>query len=454
MRILLTVHQFLPEHSAGTEILTFETAKELQRLGHDVSVFAGFPTTAEIDDTNRFDSYSYEGIQVERFHFTHTPTAASSGIVEAEYNNRLFAGCFRKYLKNLRPDIVHFFHLARLSASAIDICVELGIPRVFTATDFWFVCPRLRLRLPDNSPCPGPDRTGVNCLRHMVALTQPRLIRAAVDWMPDALIKRIIWAANRGLLGDGVYAKHVRALSGRRAHLRARINMLDRVLVPTRLMREVLTGNGLDQRKTILSPFGVNFALANGAATKGDEPTLHVGFIGSLYEHKGAQVLIEAVKLLHPDVPIDVKIYGDLEEYPEYTDRLRQLADGDERISFCGKFDRRQIADVLSPMDVLVVPSIWDENTPLVIYFAQAAGCPVVGSNVDGITEVVEHGVNGLVFPAGDAAALKEAITALAKDRELLRSLAQRAKKPKSMSEYATELVRVYDTVLVEGQRA
>ena len=452
MRILLTVHQFLPEYSAGTEILTFDTAKELQRLGHEVFVFTGFPTKAKINDADRFDRYSYEGIQVERFHHARVPTGGGANIVEAEYNNQFFANYFRKYLKNLKPDIVHFFHLARLSASAIDVCVELGIPKVFTATDFWLICPRNQLRLPDNSPCSGPDRSGVNCLRHMVALTQPRIVQAAVKRAPDRLVALIIWLVNKGVFGGGSHAKHVRALSARPGHLRSRMNMLDRVLVATRFMQEVLTRHGLDPRKAILIRFGVNFQSTNGSSIRGDKPALRIGFIGTLYEHKGAHVLIEAVKQLPPDVPVDLKIYGDLVAYPKYTERLKRLVDGDQRISFCGKFDRTQIGDVLSSMDVLVVPSIWYENTPLVIYFAQAAGCPVVVSNVDGMTEVVKHGVNGLVFQTGNAAGLGEAITTLAKDREFLRNLAQNAKKPKSSSEYAAELVTISETVLVKGQ--
>jgi glycosyltransferase involved in cell wall biosynthesis len=49
-------------------------------------------------------------------------------------------------------------------------------------------------------------------------------------------------------------------------------------------------------------------------------------------------------------------------------------------------------------LDVLVVPSIWYENTPLVIYSAQAAGCPVIASNLGGIAEVKHHEDNGLLF--------------------------------------------------------
>ena len=60
------------------------------------------------------------------------------------------------------------------------------------------------------------------------------------------------------------------------------------------------------------------------------------------------------------------------------------------------------IGDVFSELDVLVVPSVWYENTPLAIYSAQEAGCPVIASNLGGMSEVIKHEKNGLLFEAGD----------------------------------------------------
>ena len=80
---------------------------------------------------------------------------------------------FVSYLSTSKPDITHFFHLGLLSASAIDVCLELGVPMVMTPTDFWLICPNNQLRLPDNSLCRGPDRDSVNCMKHAVANNQP-----------------------------------------------------------------------------------------------------------------------------------------------------------------------------------------------------------------------------------------------------------------------------------------
>src|ERR1035437_1276219 len=141
MRILLTVHQFLPDFSAGTETLTFDTAKALLARGHQISVFTGFPARSGLDDARRFDSYTYDGIPVERFRHNHAPMGGETNIAALEYNNPFFAAYFQAYLIRTRPHVVHFFHLQLLSASAIDVCPELGLPMVLPPTDFWLVCP-------------------------------------------------------------------------------------------------------------------------------------------------------------------------------------------------------------------------------------------------------------------------------------------------------------------------
>ena len=64
------------------------------------------------------------------------------------------------------------------------------------------------------------------------------------------------------------------------------------------------------------------------------------------------------------------------------------------------------MADELSRIDVLVVPSIWYENAPLVVYSALAAGVPVVATDLGGLSETIVHGRNGLLFEPGNPAAL------------------------------------------------
>jgi glycosyltransferase involved in cell wall biosynthesis len=444
MRIVLTVHQFLPGYSSGTEILTYDTARELRARGHEVFIFTGYPATAPLNDDERFDSYDYDGFHVTRFNHACVPMGGQSDVVEAEYNNVHVARYFRTYLDDIRPDIVHFFHLGRISASVIGVCHEKHIPMTLTPTDFWFVCPTNQLRLIDNSMCTGPCRDSLNCIRHISALNMPPQVHAALKRMPDWLLSAMVKFIRRGLFPRHWFAQYVRTSTARIDYLRKNINLLEKVFVPTRLMERMLVNNGLDPERVTYSPFGINLSHIARQTKDASRDLLRIGYIGTLYEHKGVHVLLQAVRSLPEYDRLRVRIYGKTEEFPEYVRELRGIAADDGRIQFCGTFPNEKIGEVFAGLDVLVVPSIWYENTPLVIYSAQAAGCPVIASNLGGMSEVVHHEENGLLFEPGDVAGLAGLFKSLVLDRELVGRLSRNAMTPKSIPEYVDELVEVF----------
>ena len=183
-------------------------------------------------------------------------------------------------------------------------------------------------------------------------------------------------------------------------------------------------------------------------STKGTEKHLRIGFIGTLYHHKGAHVLLEAVRSLPTDMPLKVKIYGELEQFPEYARTLRSIAGNDHRIEFCGTFPNTRIGEIFYGLDVLVVPSLWYENSPLTLSFAQAARVPVVATDSEGMNEVIADGENGFLFEKGDVKGLADIIRMLCNDRVLVKQLSDHARQPKSISSYVDELERIYDDVV------
>jgi glycosyltransferase involved in cell wall biosynthesis len=320
---------------------------------------------------------------------------------------------------------------------------------LMTPTDFWLICPNGQLRLPDNSLCAGPDRNSVNCMKHAVSSSQHGIIKHVFNAIPDAIVSSMIFGINHGFFSNSWFSPYVQALSKRSGFLRERMNKLDKMIIPTRLMETMLVNHGLLPEKVVFSRFGIQ-PTPRVARTQDQRGMLRVGFIGGLSEHKGAHLLISAVRLIAESLPLVLKIYGNKDAFPHYVERLIKLSEGDQRIQLCSTFPNEQIGNIFSELDVLVVPSIWYENTPLVIYSAQAAGCPVIASNLGGMSEVVEHEKNGLLFKAGDVAALSNAIERVAIDRTLLKQLADNAIKPKTISEYVTELQGIYEEVLLE----
>ena len=444
MRILLTVHQFFPNYFSGTEVLTLSVGEELRRRGHEVAVLTGFPAQRHLDDNERFDEYDHEGLRCFRFHHAYVPMGEQEVITEIEYDNHLAAQYFARILGDFKPDAVHFFHFSRLGAAMMDVAAATGIPAFYTPTDFWTVCPTSQLLLDGGRMCPGPTPFGGNCVKHVAELTRGPRVKAAARLIPTALVELATMLTTKGFLPAYPHARDVAAMSRRRPFNVARINGLNRVLSPTKLMTCTLTANGVDPALITDSAYGIETAgYGIDMPARGLGEPLVVGFIGTLAKHKGAHVLIDAFRQLAPGIAT-LKIYGNPADFPDYFADLENRAAGAPEITFCGTFPNGEIARVLAGIHVLVVPSLWYENAPLVVYSALAAKRPVVASDFPGLSENVVNGVNGMIFPPGDVPALAAKLRRLAEEASLLPHLSGGCRPPKSTGAYVDELEALY----------
>jgi glycosyltransferase involved in cell wall biosynthesis len=100
----------------------------------------------------------------------------------------------------------------------------------------------------------------------------------------------------------------------------------------------------------------------------------------------------------------------------------------------------------------LVVPSLWYENSPNVILEAFAHGTPVIASNHGGLSELVQDGRNGLLFPPGDAASLGRQLQQLLDEPDLLPRLRLGIPPVRSMAEELDALEELYRSVLSRRQ--
>ena len=146
-----------------------------------------------------------------------------------------------------------------------------------------------------------------------------------------------------------------------------------------------------------------------------DEPGRGVVFAGRLSDEKGADVLIRAMAHL-PDATLDLA--GDGPARPD----LEALATAEgisERVRFRGRLSADALGSLLRGAAVSVVPSRWYENQPLAVLEAFASGLPVVGTDLGGIPELIDPGVDGTRVPANDPVALAEALRPLLDDPAL-----------------------------------
>jgi len=272
-------------------------------------------------------------------------------------------------------------------------------------------------------------------------------MKQTVDLTPPAGL-RVAGALSRTKLSGFSHSlRQVGALKERPERIREQMVLVDHVIVYTNLMRELLLANGIGAGKIEVSHYGIDTSGIR-REDRPFSPPLRVGFVGTLAPHKGCDVLIQAFRDLPPEVDVTLDIYGNLERFKTFVEELRALAVDDGRIDFAGPFAREEVGDVLSGMDVLVVPSRWYENGPGVIFEAFAAGIPVVATDLGGMSEFVRHDKDGLLFGLENPGDLARQLRRLIEEPGLLGRLRAGIEPVKTVQENVDELEALYSGLL------
>jgi glycosyltransferase involved in cell wall biosynthesis len=147
-----------------------------------------------------------------------------------------------------------------------------------------------------------------------------------------------------------------------------------------------------------------------------------------------------------------VVLHGPEAPHAAYVARLRELAAGDPRIRFAGAYENSRVDELLSALDVVVVPSVWYENYPFVVLEAFRAGLPVVASRVGGLPEMVRDGVDGLLVEPGSAADLARALARLSEEDGLVARLTGGIRPVRADEDEWAELLATYERAAAAGR--
>lgn len=419
MKVALFVHCFFPSHFYGTETYTLELARNLKALGHDpVVVTAVFPGEPPQDALIR--RYEFDGIPVFAIDKNRLPNTR----VKDTYYQADMAPVLDAVLDEIAPDLVHVTHLINHTAVLLEVLARRDLPTVATFTDFFGFCYTNKLEAADGSLCAGPAAPAVNCLTcHLKAGAANSTARhAALTRRPlgAAIAARTLYALQTlPFLDKGHLAGRVQDVVQRPHVLMSLYRHYHHAIMPTAFIRDAYERNGFAGAATRI-PFGVDISRAP-KPRRGVGP-LVLGFVGQIMAHKGPDILLEAARIALRREDYEIRIFGSEDQDPAYTARLKKCAEG-LPVKFMGTFPSEKMRDVLDEFDVLVIPSRWYENSPLVLLNALASHTPVIVSDVAGMTEFVRDGVNGYAFPRGDAAALAQVLRRIGADRDALRAL-------------------------------
>jgi len=167
---------------------------------------------------------------------------------------------------------------------------------------------------------------------------------------------------------------------------------------------------------------------------------IRFGLLNKLTHLKGADVLCEAFKGLSPD-HVRLLVFGSQSEAGVAA--IRPLLDAGVA-ELRGPYERSRMNEVLSEIDVGLVPSIWEEPYGYVGVEFLAAGIPVLGSRIGGIPDYVEDGINGFLLPATEPAAWRDKVAELAERPDQVGKLAVGMRGVKQIGSHMAEIEAIY----------
>jgi glycosyltransferase involved in cell wall biosynthesis len=216
------------------------------------------------------------------------------------------------------------------------------------------------------------------------------------------------------------------------------------VIAPSAFVRDEYLRLGAEPEGLVVVPHGIQLPDEMPERRQPVDGELRVVYLGGIAWQKGIHVLVEAANDLPPGV--QVTIYGDLKAQPAYSAALRRQA-RHPRLTFAGRIERQEVWPALSAADVVVIPSLWYETSSLIAQEARAAGALVVASNLGALPERVSDGRDGLLFPAGDAAALRDHLLALYEEPQRLHALQAAITPVREIDDHVRDIEAIYRSV-------
>lgn len=431
MKVVIAVHHFPPRYTGGAELHAYRTAVWLWDHGHDVHVVCVESIDAGDGRGLIFQDQLYDGLPVRRLSFN---LAAAPDPFRWTYDNPWIEDHLRGYLKELTPDVLHLISGYLMSGSTLRVASDLGISTVLRLTDYWFVCPRITLLRSNGQLC-EPPFDPIACAR---CLGEEKRRYRIPGRIAPALMDAFWRTQQRCVAG----------IQARMAFLRESLDRVDAIISPSQFLRDLFIEAGVAAERIVFSRQGRDFPdLTPDLLEKTPAAHLRIGYMGQIAPHKGVHTLFEAVRQL-PGAALEVRAYGDPTRFPDYTHRLRQMIRRDSRLSLAGVYERTEVSRALQELDVVVVPSVWYENSPNTILEALAHRTPVIVSGLGGMAELVKDGVNGLHFRAGDAFSLAARLRQLIDNPGLLSQLQEGIRPVKSFAVEVTELQEIYRSVV------
>lgn len=375
-RVLFVCHGHPSVRPGGAEAYALELHEAIRDLSSRFKPFLMAYRAAEAADGGQPRLATIGGADPSQFFLV--SAAAGFNPFTGRHGDRRVLELFCELLEDLRPDIVHFQHTLFLGYDLIGVVRQI-LPHaaiVYTLHEFLPICHHdgQMLRTYDGSPC------------------RKASSHACHQCFPAISVDQFFF---------------------RRLFVQSQFARVDHFIAPSRFLRDRYIDWGIPAERICFEEYGRR-VVRRIADPEFSRPRHTLGFFGQLTPFKGADVLLEAMRLLaRRGSPARLRVHGaNLDrQRPVFQQKLRKLLeDSRHNVTLLGSYQHADLPRLMADVDWVVVPSIWWENSPLVIQEAFQHSRPVICSDIGGMAEKVTHDVDGLHFRAADTNSLADVI--------------------------------------------
>jgi glycosyltransferase involved in cell wall biosynthesis len=406
VRIVQAAGWYFPNSAGGTEVYVSELSDRLRAAGHDVHISA--PETLGHDER----TYDHGGMPVYRYPIPPSVTRdEAQGRVAVRGAER-----FHEWLRRMRPDVVHMHtYVTGLGLNELRVAKAAGARVIVTthAASLGFTCQRGTMMRWGRTLCDGK----VSNFKCVPCYLEHRGVPRPLGYMA-ALIPPPLSALGRHMNGRAAtFLGMTDLIAYNRDSQRELLELADRFVVLTDWARDVLVANGAPPDKIVINRLGIRY---NGMEKKRGSSTqpLTIAYIGRFDPIKGVDDFARAIAQTPRAAPIHFRFHGPVRNTAELAvlESLKKIVGPNAWVTFGGELDAEGVRRALAGIDVMCCPSRVVEGGPTIALEAMAAGVPVVGTNVPGISEIVTDGVTGRLVAPGDPRALAAVFAELAAD--------------------------------------
>jgi glycosyltransferase involved in cell wall biosynthesis len=400
MKILKVIHGYPHRYNAGSEVYSQMLCHELAKQEHEVVVFTRQENAYKQEYSIEWElDPSCSAIKVCLVNMAHGKDGYQHAAVDR---------AFADFLDQYKPNIVHIGHLNHLSTSLVAEAHKRGVPMVFTLHDFWLMCPR------------GQFLQGIN--------SKIEDLYPACDSQENEKCARQCYWRYFSSQEDEEDVQHWTNWVGKRMdHIREMASYIDLFIAPSRyLMHRFIHGFNIEPSKITYLDYGFHRDRLCGRVRR-KENDFVFGYIGTHKQAKGIFHLLKAFSQTYQNGQL--KIWGS--PLQPFTQSLQSYVktlgyEVESRIHWMGGYRNDDIVgDVFNHVDAIIVPSIWGENSPLVIHEALEAKVPVITADYGGMREYIRHEINGLLFQHRNSDSLAQQMKRVMNEPGLALKIAQ-----------------------------